>query len=215
MHHRQAPASQVSVSPDTFTTLINLAGRQRMLSQRIVLNSILAGQGAVEAMDIARQSLSLFQATHQDLVHGNSSLPGVFFAEIGSIYFGEVHADLKIRAFIDQATRVLDTMATPQCEPLLQALGRTATPMVDLLNQLTQAYETESKRRTQIQRRQYTSLMGDIQRIAKQAKIVSVNAQIMAARAGDAGKEFSVVAGVLTNITGEMDDLILSAMQNA
>jgi len=58
-------------------------------------------------------------------------------------------------------------------------------------------------------------IMTDIETIAKQAKMVSFNARIVAARAGQAGKEFSVVAGVLSNITTEIDDLVRAALSGA
>jgi hypothetical protein len=41
--------------------------------------------------------------------------------------------------------------------------------------------------------------------------VVSFNAQIMAARAGQHGREFAVVANVLSDITGEIDGLTRKA----
>jgi methyl-accepting chemotaxis protein len=55
--------------------------------------------------------------------------------------------------------------------------------------------------------------MGDIQDIAKEARIVSFNARVMAARAGDAGKEFAVVASVLSGISEQIQALARSAME--
>jgi len=43
---------------------------------------------------------------------------------------------------------------------------------------------------------------------------VSVNAQIVAARAGEVGREFAVVAGELTNITAKIDELVRVAVGN-
>ena len=43
--------------------------------------------------------------------------------------------------------------------------------------------------------------------IAKQARIVSFNAQVIAARAGSVGREFAVVASTLSNISNEVDTL--------
>ena len=57
--------------------------------------------------------------------------------------------------------------------------------------------------------------MTDIESIAKRARIVSVNAQIVAARAGGAGREFSVVAGELSQITGKIDELVRQALRNS
>jgi methyl-accepting chemotaxis protein len=55
----------------------------------------------------------------------------------------------------------------------------------------------------------------EIETIAKQAKMVAFNARIVAARAGFAGREFAVVAGVLSNITGEIDDMVKTALNAA
>ncbi|MDP2246931.1 MAG: type IV pili methyl-accepting chemotaxis transducer N-terminal domain-containing protein [Nitrosomonadales bacterium] len=203
------------VNAETFNALINLAGRQRMLSQRIILNAILAAQGHEAAIDVARQALSLFEASHQDLVIGNQKLPGIFFDALEDIYHGSTQADKKIRAFIHEAHQVIENISVTKGTFAVEALGREATPLVNLLNQVTTVYETEAKRHAQVQQKQYKDLMGNIQQIAKHARIVSVNAQIMAARAGEAGKEFSVVAGVLSGITEEIDKLIVSAMASS
>jgi methyl-accepting chemotaxis protein len=45
--------------------------------------------------------------------------------------------------------------------------------------------------------------------------MVAFNARIVAARAGAAGKEFSVVAGVLSNISGEIDEMVAAALAAA
>ena len=45
------------------------------------------------------------------------------------------------------------------------------------------------------------------------AKIVAFNGRIVTARAGQAGKEFAVVAAVLLAITIEMDDMVRVALQ--
>lgn len=121
MHHRSnvlkydaKNARDSLVSAETFGYLINLSGRQRMLSQRVVLNAMLAEMGDATALDCAQKALTLFAESHQILIEGDGHLPGVCF----------------------------------------------------------------------------DSLIRKIQQIAKQARMVSVNAQIMATRAGQAGKEF-------------------------
>jgi hypothetical protein len=214
-HRRPHRAEPKAVSSETFSSLINLAGRQRMLSQRIILNAILATQQHEEAVAVAEQALSLFETSHGELVHGSPLLPGVFFPTLHAIYFGEAQADKRIRAFILQARSAISALGTQAAVAEVEALGKQATPLVNLLNQITQVYEAEAKQHAHAQQKEHRALMGNIQQIAKQAKIVSVNAQIMAARAGEAGKEFSVVAGVLTTITGELDELIVSAMKSA
>ncbi len=89
---------------------------------------------------------------------------------------------------------------------------RSATPLLAVLNALTLVYEEQSKRHAIAQRKHMNEMMGDIKTIAKQARFVAFNAQIAAARAGDMGKEFSVMASAMTNITGEIDILVQQAL---
>lgn len=202
------------VTSEVFGALINLAGRQRMLSQRIVLNAMLSTMGNETALETAREALALFRTSHAALVHGNSELPGVFFENLRLVYFGEVEGDRKILEFINLVEQALSAceFGYRTAPDLLSELGQQATPIVTLLNRITVVYEGESKQYAQIQRKQHHELMGSIQNIAKQARIVSVNAQIVAARAGEVGREFAVVAGELTNITAKIDDLVRIAL---
>jgi methyl-accepting chemotaxis protein len=57
--------------------------------------------------------------------------------------------------------------------------------------------------------------MGDIKTIARQARMVAFNAQVVAARAGDVGREFAVVASTMTNVTGEIDALVQTALEGS
>lgn len=205
------------ISGELFGALINLAGRQRMLSQRIVLNAVLASLGQDNTLQIARETLALFRNSHTTLVQGNHELPGVFFDDLDLAYFGPLKGDQQIRDFMELAERALDaTESNFRSAPgLLRELGKSATSIVALLNRITVVYEDESRRHSLAQKKQLHEMMNNIKTIAKQARIVSCNAQIVAARAGDAGREFSVVAGVLSNITGEIDDLVHVALSGS
>ncbi len=215
-NHKIKTGSPV-ITSETFGALINLAGRQRMLSQRIVLNAVLSTMGHETALETAREALALFRVSHAALVHGNSELPGVFFENLRLVYFGEVEGDRKILEFINLVEQALSAceFGYRTAAGLLSELGQQATPIVTLLNRITVVYEGESKHHAQIQRKQHHELMSNIQNIAKQARIVSVNAQIVAARAGEVGREFAVVAGELTNITAKIDDLVRVALGNS
>ena len=179
--------SSMAVSAETFGALINLAGRQRMLSQRIVLNAVLSTMGHETALETAREALALFKVSHAALVHGNSELPGVFFEELRLVYFGEIEGDRKIVDFTNLVEKALSACESGfrTVPELLNELGKQATPIVALLNRITVVYEDESKKHAKVQRKQHHELMSSIQNIAKQARIVSVNAQIVAARAGE------------------------------
>jgi methyl-accepting chemotaxis protein len=84
-----------------------------------------------------------------------------------------------------------------------------------VLHQLTGVYEELAKQYAAQEKKQLRSIMSDIEDIAKQARMVSFNAQIVAARAGEAGREFSVVASVLSDITRNIDSLVREAVQRS
>lgn len=213
-----AVAAEVKpLSGEVFGALINLSGRRRFTSQRLVLYAVLAAQGHENAAAVAREALGLFRGAHTALVKGSDSLPGIFCEELREAYFGRLGGDAQIVHFIDLAERTLNAIEDKlrEAPALLAELVRVTTPMLGILNQITSVYEEQSKRHAVLMKKQLRGIMTDIETIAKQAKMVSFNARIVAARAGQAGKEFSVVAGVLSNITSEIDDLVKAALNGA
>ena len=210
---RHAP----KLSGETFGMLINLSGRRRFTSQRLVLYAVLSTRSNRDAIAVARDALKLFSEAHDILVHGNDQVPGIFCDELETVYFGNEHGDARIRDFIAHAHRALNAVekSHPDAAALVDELVRLATPLLALLNRITQVYEELSKRHALRVRKQLVGIMSDIESIARQARMVAFNAQIVAARAGNAGKEFSVVAGVLSDITGEIDTLVKEAMSDS
>jgi hypothetical protein len=209
-----APQQSAKLSGDVFGALINLSGRRRFTSQRVVLYAVLASLGHEGAIGTARDTLDAFRDAHLTLVEGRRGMPGVFCGQLHDAYFGTLQGDKIIRDFIALADNTLDAIIGDQrgAPQFLDELVRTATPLLSVLNGLTLVYEEQSKRHAQLQRRQVHDMMGDIKTIAKQARMVAFNAQIVAARAGPVGKEFAVVASVMTNITGEIDELVQNAL---
>jgi hypothetical protein len=206
--------SDVKLSGDVFGVLINLSGRRRFTSQRVVLYSVLASLGHEGADQTARDTLAAFRDAHMTLVQGKQGLPGIFCPQLHEAYFGTLQGDKVVRDFIALAENTLDAIATVsrRAPGLLDELVRSATPLLSVLNTLTLVYEEQSKRHALTQRRQMQELMGDIKTIAREARMVAFNAQVVAARAGPVGKEFAVVAGTMSNITGEIDELVQSAL---
>jgi hypothetical protein len=212
-NNKEAPP----LSGEVFGALINLSGRRRFTSQRLVLYAVLAGQGQPGALETAREALALFRGAHSTLVDGSDTLPGIFCPELQDAYFGKAGGDARIRAFIDLAEHTLDATerAGASAAALLAQLVEMTTPVLALLNQITAIYEDQSRCHAVQMKKQLRGVITDIETIAKQAKMVSFNARIVAARAGFAGREFSVVAGVLSNITGEIDDMVKAALSAA
>jgi hypothetical protein len=214
IHHEGA--GEVTLSGEVFGALINLSGRRRFTSQRLVLYALLASQGQADAAEVAREALGLFRGAHSALVKGDSQLPGVFCPELREAYYGALDGDRQILAFIDLAERVLHAVECKRdSAALLNELVASSTPILAVLNQITAIYEEQSKRHASQVRKHLRGVITDIETIAKQAKMVAFNARIVAARAGHVGKEFAVVAGVLSNITGEIDDMVKTALSSA
>ena len=200
-----------------FGALINLSGRRRFTSQRVILYAVLASLGHDAALEMSRDALKLFKDAHTVLVQGNSELPGVFSEALRLAYFGPLQGDKNISDFIASAERALNAIRSNahNAPTALDELVCAATPLLEILNRLTQVYEEESKKHAIKMKKELHGLMTNIESIAKTARMVSFNAQIIAARAGTVGREFSVVANELTNITGEIDDLVHTALKNS
>ncbi|WP_261939889.1 methyl-accepting chemotaxis protein [Pandoraea sp. NE5] len=203
-------STEAEVSAETLGTLINLSGRQRMLSQRIILQLLLASRGDTAALDIARQCLSMFESAHSDLATGNERFPGAFSSALQQLYFGSPRADARIRDFIAQVSAAIDAPLadTHRQASSLDALVAQATPLLDLLQTVTQAYQEEMHRCEVAVRKRQTDLVERLSGISMQANIVALNARISAARAGEHGREFAVITQVLADIIKEMDQLI-------
>jgi hypothetical protein len=211
---RLAPKPPPKLSGEVFATLINLSGRRRFTSQRVVLYAVLAAGKDPSALTTANEALDLFTAAHTALVEGNDSLPGIFSPALHEAYFGPEEGDKKIREFIDLARRCLHAIASGWrlAPSLLEELVAGTTPLLAVLNNITAIYEKEARGHASKVKTQLLGVMGEIKDISKQAHMVAFNAQIVAARAGAAGREFSVVANVLTNITSEIDKLVQAAL---
>lgn len=202
---------------EVFGALINLSGRRRFTSQRLVLYAVLSSQQQEGAAAIAQETLALFRGAHKSLLTDGDGLPGVFCPELEQAYFGKLQGDREITAFADLAERTLRAIAQNGGDSgeLLAELVRITTPTLAILNQITGIYEEQAKLHARLMKKQLRGVITDIETINRQARMVAFNARIVAARAGQAGKEFSVVAGVLSSISGEIDEMVAAALAAA
>lgn len=213
---RPSLGAKASVSGETYGALINLSGRRRFTSQRLVLYALLALRGRADALRISRDCLGTFEEAHNALVRGTGSLPGLFCDELRDAYVAQ-GGDAQIRAFIGLAQRCQDAIgrAAHGAPALVDDLVDAATPLLETLNRLTQLYEDLARRQAKTARTQLVDTMSEIEEIARQARIVAFNSQVIASRAGPSGREFAVVATELTNITTRIDGLVRQALKQS
>lgn len=223
LHHPRAPtdAPNRAVAPkqmagEVHGKSINLSGRRRFTSQRVVLYAVLALQGREGALATAQDALATFRDAHRALLEGELS-PALLGGELQQAYFGMDKADERICAFMALAQKALNGIAAQArgAADLLEELVESATLLLGVLNRLTQIYEDLARQHAATAKKQLTAVMGDIEAIAKHARIVSFNAQVIAARAGTSGREFAVVSGEFTQITGKLDGLVREAVRSS
>lgn len=194
-------------------SLVNLAARQRMLSQRMILQTLLASRGDAQKFEAAQRSLQVFTESQQHLLGTLQQLEKAAAEKIESTYHGPSGVGPVITEFMQLMQRTLEQIkrqAPSVAESLIELVGLTDR-ILEALNTATTAFDEVSKAKSEAMMKELAGIVGDIQSVAKEAKVVSFNAQIMAARAGQHGREFAVVANVLSDITGEIDGLTRKA----
>lgn len=212
-----SPAASASRKPapalsgEAFATMINLSGRRRFTSQRVVLYTVLAASSHRGASQTAEEALQLFREAHTALIKGNDAVPGVVSTALEEAYFGAAQGHRKILDFMELAERVLYAIAagwTRQVPVLLDELVECSTHLLGTLNSMTAIYEAEARAHAKQVEHQLLDAMNEIKTISKEAQFVALNARIVAARAGSAGREFSVVATVLLSITNNIENIL-------
>ncbi|MDP2018307.1 type IV pili methyl-accepting chemotaxis transducer N-terminal domain-containing protein [Hydrogenophaga sp.] len=194
-------------------SLVNLAARQRMLSQRMVLQTVLAANGDAERLQAAQRSLKMFTESQQHLLTTAAQLEPASARKIIDIYQGTRGVGPVVQAFMQLARNALDQIeaASPRLSATTAELVGHTDRILEALNTATTAFDEVARLRSDAMMKELAGIVGDIQSVAKEAKVVSFNAQVMAARAGQHGREFAVVANVLSDITGEIDRLTRKA----
>ena len=209
------PGSAASKSSDI--SIVNLAARQRMLSQRMILQIVLAAQGDSNKLEAAKKTLDLFSKSQLQLLDTPKHLAPQDATKIVDVYHGKLKIGSLINDFIALVHSTLSLIEAEDAKAskhVAQLIGYT-DQVLDALNIATTSFDNIQKSSSAAIAKELTGIVGDIQSVAKEAKIVSFNAQVMAARAGVHGREFAVVANVLSGITGEIDQLTRKAAELA
>lgn len=211
-----APGSQptpASAAPAMST--VNLAARQRMLSQRLVLQTVLAADHPLPHLDDARKTLALFSDSQARLTDTIRGMEPPAATALRAVYDGPRGVAALVDDFARCAADALDAIAAASGRraAAVAALVECNDGVLEALNRATSAFDGIDSARTASTVRELGDIVQAINRVAREAKVVSFNAQVMAARAGQHGREFAVVANVLSGITGQIDGLSVKAGQ--
>jgi hypothetical protein len=216
------PAPTVSRAPvkagDTgeSMSLVNMAARQRMLSQRMILQTVLAAGGSELHLQAARKSFELFCSSQVKLVATATEFDENNARLVRETYAGPHGVGPLIEQFMQQMRTTLHCIEIgAKHAQALDALVANTDAVLEALNTATTTFDNIAKGQAGHMMKELTGIVSDIQTVAREAKIVSFNAQVMAARAGQNGREFAVVANVLSGITAEIDGLSRKAVELA
>lgn len=206
-----APMPTHAATPRTGATpgmsLINLAARQRMLSQRMVLQTLLAAQDKPGALTNAQSTFQLFCDSHQQFVQAHTHMEPAAAQLLRDTYQGPRGVGTVISAFMDRMRTTLAHIGAkhPHLQAALDHLVACTDPVLEALNTATTAFDAIARGKEERLMKELTGIVNNIQTVAREAKVVSFNAQVIAARAGEHGRGFAVVANVLAGIATDID----------
>lgn len=207
------PPSQDTPAHIAGLSLVNLAARQRMLSQRMILQTVLAAGGSADRLRAAQRSLQMFTESQQHLLGTVKQFEPAGARRIEETYHGPRGVGPVVQAFMQLMSKALEQIeaGNPRAAQTIDDLVDHTDRILEALNIATTAFDDVAKSRADAMMKELADIVGDIQSVAKEAKVVSFNAQVMAARAGQQGREFAVVANVLSDISSEIDGLTRKA----
>ncbi|HEX5736950.1 MAG TPA: methyl-accepting chemotaxis protein, partial [Hydrogenophaga sp.] len=167
-------------------SLVNLAARQRMLSQRMILQTVMATDGDAEWLRAAQGSLRMFTESQQHLQATIEQLEPASARKITETYQGPNGVGPVVNAFMQLMRNVLDQIeaGSPRAAATSAELVGHTDRILTALNTATTAFDEIGQARSDAMMKELAGIVDDIQGVAKEAKVVSFNAQVMAARAG-------------------------------
>lgn len=212
----RAALAAVSAQASAPLSDLNLAARQRMLSQRVVMQALLAAGGDQRQLQAAHDTFRLFCESEATLLATLTHYEEPSARLLRAVYHGPEGIGTTIETFMERMRHALDAIDQGlNVDELLGDIVGSTDEVLEALNKATGTFDAISKAQSERLFKELSGIVSDIHTIAREAKIVSFNAQVIAARAGQQGREFAVVANVLSGISTEIDGLTQKAIHLA
>ena len=216
--------SPIFVDQDTLSELINISGRQRMLSQRISLLILLCAQNKdKQLLQPLFDSIKLFESSYIKLTEGDksSSLPGLFSTRLKEIYEKD-DANRIIQKFICDIKFLFNKLNNDEKideKTLNTLLLLSTTNLLKLLNDITSAYEVEAKisaekiqEKIDEKQHELATILHSISLVSKKANQMSVYTHVVATRLDQTQPEdredLETVASEIESLSEDMSKLI-------
>ena len=204
-------SSTQAPSRDAGMSLVNIAARQRMLSQRMVLQTVLAARGSDLHLKAARSSLTLFTDSQARLLDTPHHLDATSAEIIRKAYHGPQGVGATIDAFAQQVGTALDLAErqSPRVEDALARLVETTDGVLEALNTATTAFDQVSKAQSE-------TLMKELAGIV--AQVIADNPDVVERIRGGNTKAMGALVGPIMKATrgradgGEVNRLIRSQL---
>jgi hypothetical protein len=199
--------------------LINIAGRQRMLSHRAVMFLALSqmpDEQAEESLGSAREALTSFEAGVRLLVQGDAAqaIPPLFSDRVRALLTARIEDHGRgmdvLASFGARGAACLQRLQAGEasCGGEIRALAELAgAVLLPLLNGIVAAFEQDLVEALQAEAERTADIrvvmagaLDDIEQTATRIRLIAFNALIEAARAGDSGRAFSVIAEEIKNL---------------
>ena len=206
---------------NSLTLLINLSGKMRMLSHRIVMLGLIdIHNNATEPQSDMSAAIADFEAIFDLLKHGDED-KGVepeairFLTENDSIKSKHIKVIEKFIALVH--ARSHDDYNKDRFAHYNVMADLVGGELLNALNEINSDISTALRKR--VQERQdretdsakvVTDVLENLNDTARSVSLVATNAMIEAARAGDSGKGFAIIAAEIKRLSEEATETVRS-----
>ncbi len=192
--------------------LVNMSGKLRMLSHRVCLFVALVTNASDEEkkrnlLEYLEKSFLEFKNVYNSILNGNDDLglPKLSSERVADLLEKQPtsYKDV-INSFIAQVDEIfiIGREGKVISEDTIISLSLfTANELLAALNAITSAFEEDISALADTKNQQITETLEYIYEVGSKIRMISFNAKIEAARVGDVGRGFSIIAGEIQNLS--------------